>query len=65
MIAQCNLFYWKLEGGEAGTLLKYKVTLSTSIFSSYYFLSDYTHPIPSPGSVPGPEGEVLNFYFFN
>lgn len=58
MIAEYNFLYW------GGTPLKYEVTSSRRVFSSYYFLSDYTHPIPSPGSVPAPEGEVLNFYFF-
>lgn len=55
MIVQCNFLYWN---GGRGAPLKYKVTSSRRVFSSYYFLSDYTHPIPLPGSVPGPEGEV-------
>lgn len=61
MIARCNFLYWK----KGKSPLKYKLTSSRRVFSSYYFLRDHTHPIPSPGSVPGPEGKVLNFYFFN
>lgn len=47
-----------------GDPLRYKVTRSRRVFSSYYFLSGHTHSIPSPGSAPGPEGEVLHFHFF-
>lgn len=60
MIAWCNFLYWN-----GGNPLKYNVTSSRSVFSSHDFPSGHTHPIPSPGSVPGPEGKTLHFYFFN
>lgn len=64
MIVQCSFLFWN--GGRGwGALWNIKLLEAEGYF--ILLLSHWPHPfhsIPSPGSVPCPEGEVLNFYFF-